>query len=69
MKDIANDELKKYFTAVEIGTIKKFVQWLSATNQAEQSQFSEQESDDEIKTEVLDWLDRRYKQGHGKRNN
>jgi hypothetical protein len=68
MQDLINKDLNKYFTDAEITTIKKFVSWLASTNQAEQSRFSEQETDDEIKAGVLDWLERRHSQGLRPRN-
>jgi molybdopterin synthase catalytic subunit len=64
MKDIINKDLEKYFSAAEIGTIKKFVGFVAdSNNQAEQSKFSVAESDAEIREEVLEWLSRRHSQG------
>ena len=62
-------DLEKLFTASELNTIKRFVAFVAESNQENASQFSINETDDEVKAEVKEWLRQRYLRGHGQRKN
>jgi hypothetical protein len=60
--------LEQIFSKEEIKTIIKFTEFVASDNQANEN-FSVSETDNEIKADVKEWLENRYKKGHGKRRN
>jgi hypothetical protein len=61
--------LEQIFTKDEIKTIQRFMNFVASDNQQNQSNFSvtETETDETVKQEVKEWLENRYKKGHGRR--
>jgi hypothetical protein len=59
--------LEQIFSKDEIKTIQKFVAFVASDNQENQSNFSNVDTDESVKDEVKEWLDRRYRAGHGRR--
>jgi hypothetical protein len=58
--------LEQIFSKDEIKTIIKFTEFVASDNQANEK-FSISETDNEIKADVKEWLDRRFRAGHGRR--
>jgi hypothetical protein len=58
--------LEQIFSKDEIKTIIKFTEFVASDNQSNEN-FSISETDSEIKDSVKEWLDRRYRAGHGQR--
>jgi hypothetical protein len=63
------DNLEQFFTKQEISVIQRFVAFVADTNNESNSGKFSVPSDDEIKSDVIEWLENRYKKGHGKRRN
>jgi hypothetical protein len=63
------DNLEKFFTKQEISIIQRFVAFVADTNNESNSGKFSVEADNEIKSGVVQWLEDRYKKGHGKRRN
>jgi hypothetical protein len=64
------DNLEKFFTKQDISVIQRFVAFVAdSNNESNSGKFSVAETDNEIKSDVLQWLENRYKKGHGKRRN
>jgi hypothetical protein len=61
--------LETIFSKDEIKTIQKFVAFVAADNQQNQSNFTDTETDETVKAEVKQWLENRYQKGHGRRRN
>ncbi len=59
--------LEQIFTKDEIKTIQRFLNFVASDNQQNQSNFSDTETDETVKQEVKEWLENRYKKGHGRR--
>jgi hypothetical protein len=59
--------LEQIFTKDEIKTIQRFMNFVASDNQQNQSNFSDTETDETVKQEVKEWLENRYKKGHGRR--
>jgi hypothetical protein len=59
--------LEQIFTKDEIKTIQRFMNFVASDNQQNQSNFSDKETDETVKQEVKEWLENRYKKGHGRR--
>jgi hypothetical protein len=59
--------LEQIFTKDEIKTIQRFMNFIASDNQQNQSNFSDTETDETVKQEVKEWLENRYKKGHGRR--
>jgi hypothetical protein len=59
--------LEQIFTKDEIKTIQRFLNFVVSDNQQNQSNFSDTETDETVKQEVKEWLENRYKKGHGRR--
>jgi hypothetical protein len=59
--------LEQIFTKDEIKTIQRFLNFVALDNQQNQSNFSDTETDETVKQEVKEWLENRYKKGHGRR--
>ncbi len=62
--------LEQIFSKDQIETIQKFVEFVASSNQANDGNFSSEldsEMDSVVKAEVKEWLDRRYRSGHGRR--
>lgn len=62
---------EQIFNAEERNVIARFVQFVADTNnQSNAGKFSDiAETDESVKAEVQEWLENRYKRGHGKRRN
>jgi hypothetical protein len=66
------DNLEQFFTKQEISVIQKFVAFVAdSNNESNSGKFSVAgtNTDSEIKSGVIEWLENRYKRGHGKRRN
>jgi hypothetical protein len=63
------DNLEQFFTKQEISVIQRFVAFVADTNNESNSGKFSVETDNEIKSGVVQWLEDRYKKGHGKRRN
>jgi hypothetical protein len=68
------DNLEQFFTKQEISVIQKFVAFVAdSNNESNSGKFSvagtNNETDSEIKSDIIEWLENRYKRGHGKRRN
>ncbi len=59
--------LEQIFSKDEIKTIQRFLNFVASDNQQNQSNFSDTETDETVKQEVKEWLENRYKKGHGRR--
>ncbi len=60
------NNLEQTFNKNEIETIQKFVAFVASDNQANEN-FSDVDTDETVKQEVKEWLERRYRSGHGRR--
>jgi hypothetical protein len=63
-------DLSQIFSKEEIKTVQKFVAFVASDNQANDGNFSSEldsEMDSVIKADVKEWLNRRYRAGHGRR--
>ncbi len=58
--------LEQIFSKEEIKTIIKFTEFVAADNQSNEN-FSVSDTDETVKQEVKEWLENRYKKGHGQR--
>jgi hypothetical protein len=59
--------LEQIFSKDEIKTIQRFLNFVASDNQQNQSNFSDTDTDETVKQEVKEWLENRYKKGHGRR--
>lgn len=59
--------LEQIFSKDEIKTIIKFTEFIASDNQQNQSNFTDTETDESVKAEVKEWLENRYRRGHGRR--
>jgi hypothetical protein len=62
--------LEQIFSRDEIKTIQKFVAFVASDNQSNDGSFSSEldsEMDSVVRADVKEWLDRRYRAGHGRR--
>jgi hypothetical protein len=60
--------LEQIFSKDEIKTIIKFTELVASDNQSNEN-FSDVDTDETVKQEVKEWLERRYRAGNGKRRN
>jgi hypothetical protein len=60
--------LEQIFSKAEIKTIIKFTEFVAADNQSNEN-FSVSDTDETVKQEIKEWLERRYRAGNGKRRN
>jgi hypothetical protein len=58
--------LEQIFSKEEIKTIIKFTEFVASDNQSNEN-FSVSDTDETVKQEVKEWLENRYKKGHGQR--
>jgi hypothetical protein len=58
--------LEQIFSKDEIKTIIKFTEFVASDNQSNEN-FSVSDTDETVKQEVKEWLENRYKKGHGQR--
>jgi hypothetical protein len=58
--------LEQIFSKAEIKTIIKFTEFVASDNQSNEN-FSVSDTDETVKQEVKEWLENRYKKGHGQR--
>jgi hypothetical protein len=58
--------LEQIFSKAEIKTIIKFTEFVASDNQSNEN-FSVSDTDESVKNEIKEWLNRRYAAGHGKR--
>ncbi len=66
------DNLEQFFSKEQIETIQKFVAFVAdSNNESNSGKFSVAgtNNDSEIKSDIIEWLENRYKRGHGKRRN
>ncbi len=61
-----NRNLEQIFSKDEIKTIIKFTEFVASDNQSNEN-FSDVDTDETVKQEVKEWLERRYRSGHGQR--
>jgi hypothetical protein len=59
--------LEQIFSKDEIKTIQRFLNFVASDNQQNQSNFSDTDTDETVRSEVKEWLENRYKKGHGRR--
>ncbi len=64
-----NENFEANFNTNEQGIIARFVEFVAATNNQpiSNTNFSVQESEEDIKQNVLDWLDKKYRTKLGRR--
>ncbi len=69
IKNMNNENFEANFNTNEQGIIARFVEFVAATNNQpiSNTNFSVQESEEDIKQNVLDWLDKKYRTKLGSR--
>jgi hypothetical protein len=69
IKNMNNENFEANFNTNEQGIIARFVEFVAATNNQpiSNTNFSVQESEEDIKQNVLDWLDKKYRTKLGRR--